>query len=82
MDGFKGVVESVNTVDPGGYTYRRFVDSIIGFDAVEFCQKKDALLALLDSMSDGLAAEWDLRSGAVPEFEPDDDGGSFGQTIQ
>jgi len=40
----------------------------------------DSLLGLLDSTADALAAEWDLRSGAVPELEPDD--GGFGPTIQ
>jgi hypothetical protein len=82
LDDFKAVVESVNSVDPGGYTYRCFVDDQMEFDVEGFCRKMDALLVLLDSTADGLAAEWDLRSGAVPELEPDDGDECFGQTIQ
>ena len=82
LDDFTTVVENVNSVDPGSYTYRCFVDPQEQFSVGEFCGKLDALLVLLDSTADALAAEWDLRSGAVPEFEPDDDDGSFGQTIQ
>jgi hypothetical protein len=81
LDDFKAVVEELNVVDPGSYTYRCFVNSEARFDVADFCWNMDALLGLLDSTADALAAEWDLRSGAVPEFEPDD-GGSFGQTIQ
>jgi len=55
------------------------VDPNVEFNAGEFCRKMDALLALLDSAADALAAEWDLRSGAVPELEPDD--GGFWRTI-
>jgi hypothetical protein len=81
VDDFKAVVEEVNLVDPGSYTYRCFVDSEMAFNLGEFCRKMDALVGLLDSTADALAAEWDMRSGGVPEFEPDD-GGNFGQTIQ
>jgi len=79
LDDFKALVESVSTVDPGSYTYRCLVDPKVEFNVGEFVGRIDALFALLDSTADGLAAEWDLRSGAVPEFEPYDDGG---QTIQ
>jgi predicted DNA binding protein len=79
LDDFNAMVESINSVDPGAYTYRCFVDPNVEFNAGEFCRKMDALLALLDSAADALAAEWDLRSGAVPELEPDD--GGFWRTI-
>jgi len=82
LDDFKALVESVNSVDPGQYVFR-FPGETEGqgsFNVRGFATKMDALLALLDSTADGLAAEWDLRSGAVPELEPDDSG--FGPTIQ
>lgn len=79
-DGFKALVESVNSVDPGAYTYRTFVDSEVGFDVPEFCRKLDAVLGLLDSTADALAAEWDFKSGSLPELDSDDDG--FGTVIQ
>jgi hypothetical protein len=41
----------------------------------------DALLELLDSTGDALAAEWDLRSEGV-EIDADWNGGGFGPTIQ
>jgi len=80
LDDFKALVESVNSVDPGSYTYRCFVDDQMEFDVGGFCRKMDAVLALLDSTADGLAAEWDFRSGKLPDIEPDD--GGFGTTIQ
>jgi hypothetical protein len=75
LDDFKAVVESVNSVDPGSYVCR-----IPNVAISEFARKMDALLDLLDSTGDALAAEWDLRLGAVPELESDDSG--FGPTIQ
>jgi hypothetical protein len=80
LDDFKAVVESVNAVDPGAFTYRTFLDSQSNFDPGEFVRKIDALLGLLDATADALAAEWDFRSGVLPELDPDD--GSFGPTIQ
>ncbi len=51
------------------------------FDVRGFATKMDALLALLDSTADGLAAEWDLRSeGTAVGFNGDD--GGFEPTIQ
>jgi hypothetical protein len=75
LDDFKAVIESVNSIDPGSYSFRPPNVAVS-----EFARKMEALLDLLDATADGLAAEWDLRSGAVPEFEPDDSG--FGPTIQ
>jgi hypothetical protein len=81
LDGFKAVVEELNAVDPGSYTYRCFVDSEARFDVAEFCRKMDALLGLLDSTADGLAAEWDLRSG-VAAIDDDWNGSRSERTIQ
>ena len=73
---FKAVVEKLNVVDPGSYIFRLPV-SAEGQDSVpdqvkltirEFGRKMDALLELLDSTADALAAEWDRR----------EDGGEFG----
>jgi hypothetical protein len=83
---FKAVVEEVNSVDPGSYVFRLPVK---GQDAVpgggkltirEFARRMDALLELLDSTGDALAAEWDLRSEAPTEVNGN--GGGFEPTIQ
>ena len=82
---FKSAVEEVNSFDPGSYAFRLPAarSSVPGqprFSVSDFAGRMNALLELLDSTADALAAEWDLRSGAVPELEPDDSG--FGPTIQ
>jgi len=41
----------------------------------------DALLELLASVADSLAAEWDLRNDGAG-IADDQDGGGFGPTIQ
>ncbi len=67
---FKAVIESVNAVDPGSYAFRRPVDPQSVVSVREFGRKMDALLDLLASTADGLAAEWDLRSeGAATEID-------------
>ena len=83
LDDFKAVVEEVNAVDPGQYEFRLpgETDANGAFDVRGFAAKMDALLELLDATADALAAEWDLRSGAVPELEPED-GSGFEPTIQ
>jgi hypothetical protein len=74
---FKAVVEEVNSVDPGSYVFRCPVDPQSESSVVEFTKKMDAVIGLLESTGDALAAEWDLRSEAPPEvngngsgFEP------------
>ena len=65
---FKVVVEELNSVDPGSYVFRLPV-SAEGQDASsgdkptigEFAGRMDALLELLDSTADALAATWDTR---------------------
>src|ERR1039457_7185905 len=86
---FKAVIEELNAVDPGSYVFRLPV-SAEGQDAVpgggkltirEFARRMDALLELLDSTADALAAEWDLRSEGSG-IDADWNGGGFGPTIQ
>jgi hypothetical protein len=66
---FKAVIEELNAVDPGSYVFRLPV-SAEGQDAVpgggkltirEFARRMDALLELLDSTADALAATWDSQ---------------------
>jgi hypothetical protein len=73
---FKRRVEEINAVDPGFYTFRWPVDPQNLPAIREFGRKMDSLLALLDSTSDALAAEWDMRS------EADLEGGWPKPTIQ
>ena len=70
---FKTVIEELNAVDPGSYVFRLPVKAE-GQEAVssggkvtirEFAVRMDALLELLDSTADALAAEWDMRSEAA-----------------
>ena len=62
---FKAVIEELNAVDPGSYVFRPPV-SAVGQDSLpgrlnltirEFARRMDALLELLDSTADALAAE-------------------------
>ncbi len=82
LDDFKAVVEEMNALDPGSFAFRLPGETDVNgaFDIAGFARKVDALLVLLDSTADALAAEWDLCSGAVPELESDD--GGFEPTIQ
>jgi hypothetical protein len=85
---FKAVIEELNAVDPGSYVFRLPVraeeqDSVPGRTNLtirEFARRMDALLELLDSTADALAAEWDLRSEAPTEANRS--GGGFEPTIQ
>jgi hypothetical protein len=83
---FKAVVEKLNVVDPGSYIFRLPV-SAEGQDSVpdqvkltirEFGRKMDALLELLDSTADALAATWD----AIGEREEFAAGNGFEPPIQ
>jgi hypothetical protein len=85
---FKAIIEELNSVDPGSYVFRLPV-SAEGQDSApdqvkltirDFARRMDALLELLDSTADALAAEWDLRSEAAIEADRDD--GGFEPTIQ
>ena len=89
LSDFKGVVEGLNAVDPGSYVFRLPVSAVGQEDGLggggstigDFARRMDALLELLDSTGDALAAEWDLRSEGV-EIDADWNGGGFGPTIQ
>jgi hypothetical protein len=85
---FKAVVEAVNSVDPGSYSFR-FPANTEGqgsgpgagkLTMRDFARRMDALLGLLDSTDDALAAEWDLQSEAPTETHGN--GGGFEPTIQ
>jgi len=85
---FKAIIEDLNAVDPGSYIFQLPVsagakDSIRGrvnLTVSDFARRMDALLELLDSTADALAAEWDMRSEAA--IESDWNGGGCGPTIQ
>jgi len=84
LDDFKTFVQSVNSVDPGSYPFHLPVatEGQASLNVRGFATKMDALLELLASTVDGLAAEWDLRSGAAAvesDFSGDD---GFEPTIQ
>ena len=86
---FKAVIEELSAVDPGSYIFRLPVRAE-GHDSVpcrvnlttirEFAGRMDALLELLDSTADALAAEWDLRSEGPTEANGN--AGGFEPTIQ
>jgi hypothetical protein len=85
---FRAIIEELNAVDPGSYVFRLPV-SAEGQGAVpgggnltirDFTRLMDALLNLLDSTADALAAEWDLRPAAPTEANGS--GGGFEPTIQ
>ena len=78
----KAIMEDVNSADPGSYVFR--LPAVIEAEGPKgvrgFARQMDALLDLLDSTADALAAEWDLR---MDEMEVDvEKGGGFGPTIQ
>jgi hypothetical protein len=85
---FKAVIEELNAVDPGSYVFRLPV-STEGQDSVpgqvkltirEFGRKMDALLNLLDSTADALAATCDLHTETGLEGDWSD--GGFEPPIQ
>lgn len=83
LEDFKPAVGEMNSVDPGSYAFQLpgETEAKGAFDVRGFATKMDALLELLNSTADGLAAEWDLRSGTVT-LESDGPGGGFEPTIQ
>jgi hypothetical protein len=76
---FKALIETINSVDPGSYTYRCPVDPRSEASLREFGRRMDALVELLSSTADALAAEWDVRSEGV---DIDGNDGGFTPTIQ
>ncbi len=87
---FSGLVNEVEVFDPVSRAVRsartKDPNSVSGhyrtFDIFQFARKLDALLDLLDSTSDALAAEWDRRAEATAAFAEFDGGDDFGPTIQ
>jgi hypothetical protein len=86
---FKAVTEELSAVDPGSYVFRLPVsaeakDSVPGRvkpTIGDFTRRMDALLELLDSTADALAAEWDMRPEAAG-IEAKWNGGGFEPIIQ
>ncbi len=70
---FKTFVEDLNSVDLGPYSFRYpasteaqdSVENNSTFSIREFAQRMDALLELLESTADALAATWDSQSEAA-----------------
>ena len=62
---FKAMVEEVNSVDPGSYVFRCPVDPQSESSVVEFTKKMDAVIGLLESTGDALAATWDSQGEPV-----------------
>ena len=76
---FSAVIEDLNSVDPGPYSFR-YPEA--EFNIREFAGKMDALLGLLDSTADALAATWEMQvDGSAVQDDPHGDSG-FGPTIQ
>lgn len=78
---FKAAVEKVNSVDPGSYTFRWPIDPQSEASVRQFAKRMDALIELLASTADAIAAEWDLRSGEE-RINAGSNVGGFGPTIQ
>jgi hypothetical protein len=78
---FKAFIDDVSSVDPGLYTFRWPINPREQSAVHEFGQKMDAVIGLLESTADALAAEWDMRS-EVGEIEDDLAGGGFEPTVQ
>lgn len=83
---FKAIIEEVNSIDSGHGMFRVSGDPQ-GRDSLaeqlgEFARRLDALLELLDSTADALAAEWDLRLDEAALDAGGNDDGEFGPTIQ
>ena len=88
---FKAVTEELTAVDPGSYVFRLPAIIAQGQDSApgrvkltirDFARRMDALLELLDSTADALAATWDMHmEGPAPEGELDA-GNGFDPTIQ
>ena len=71
---FKAIIEELSAVDPGSYVFRLPVRAK-GQNPVpgrvkptirEFARRMDALLGLLDSTADALAATWDTQGEPIP----------------
>jgi hypothetical protein len=61
---FKAAVEELNAVDPGSYVFRFPVSTQKWGSSKfrEFARRLDAILVLLDSTADAMAATWDMQT--------------------
>src|SRR5207253_1537925 len=75
---FKALIESINSVDPASYTFRSPVDPPSESNVHEFGRRMDAVLDLLSSTIDAMAAERLLRADDV---DAGAQGGGFKPTI-
>ncbi|MBI4877213.1 MAG: hypothetical protein HY822_21475 [Acidobacteria bacterium] len=86
---FKAIIEEINSVDPG-YAFRcpgrtegpGSVPGQLAFSVREFARRMDAILELLDSTADALAATWDRMAGAPAPKADVHAGNDFEPTIQ
>jgi hypothetical protein len=74
---FKAIIEEINSADPG-YAFRcpgktegpGSVSGQLAFRVREFARRMDAILELLDSTADALAATWNMQTeAAAPEAD-------------
>jgi hypothetical protein len=85
---FKAIIEEINSVDPG-YAFRcpgktevpGSVSSQLAFSVREFSRRMDAILELLDSTADALAATWEMQAGEAASETDRHAGSDFEPTI-
>jgi hypothetical protein len=80
LSGLKAVIEEVNGIDVGHPMFRLPGDT--GTTPANLIRRLDALLDLLDSTADALAAEWDLRNDAMDVENQWPNGDDFKTKIQ
>lgn len=70
---FKAVIEEANAIDPAFDAFRCPADpggpEMLKSTVLEFVRRLGTLVELLERTADGLAAEWDLRSEAIPDSD-------------
>src|ERR1019366_2994871 len=85
---FKAIIEEIDSVDPG-FAFRcpgkteepGSVPGQLAFSVREFARRMDAILELLDSTADALAATWDRQTGAAAPEAALQAGNDFEPTI-
>lgn len=85
---FKAIIEEINSVDPG-FAFRYpgktevpgSIPGQLAFSLREFAGRMDAILGLLDSIADALAATWDMQTGAAASETELHAGNDFEPTI-
>lgn len=79
LAGFKRIIDEINSVEPG-YGFR--CPGQLSFNVSAFARRMDALLDLLDSTADALAATWDMQTQASALDDGPHGAGGFGPAIQ